>query len=114
MSFQEFWPFYCREHSRPLTRRLHLAGSLLGPAVAAALFLATRKWTALLAYPVISYGLAWGSHFLVEKNRPATFRYPFLSLAADYLMVVKMISGRMGSELERAGVASAAAAPTRP
>jgi len=43
--------------------------------------------TALLAVvPVISYGLAWIGHFFVEKNAPATFRYPFRSLVADFYM----------------------------
>ena len=100
MTFEEFWRFYCREHSRPLTRRLHVVGSLAGPAAAILLFAATRRWSALLAYPVISYGFAWASHFLVEKNRPATFRYPLRSLAADYLMVVKTLAGTMDREYE--------------
>lgn len=104
MSFDEFWRFYCREHSKPLTRRLHFVGSLLGPIAAAAVFAATHRWSALLVYPLVSYGFAWGSHFLIEKNRPATFRYPLLSLAADYVMVGKMLAGTMDEELARAGV----------
>jgi hypothetical protein len=113
MTSDEFWRFYCREHSRPLTRRLHVAGSLLGPVAAAALFAATGRWSSLLAYPLISYGFAWGSHFFVEHNKPATFRYPLRSLISDYRMVAKVLSGRMTNELERAGVAPESNAPER-
>jgi hypothetical protein len=102
MRFEEFWRFYCREHSRPLTRRLHFAGTILGPLSAAGLFAATRRPLALLAWPAVSYAFAWAGHFLVEKNRPATFRYPFLSLAADHVMFAKMLTGTMDRELERA------------
>ncbi len=100
-TFAEFWPFYCREHSRPLTRWLHFAGSLLGPVVAAFALRASGSWHALWLYPIVSYGFAWGAHFLVEKNRPATFRYPLWSLFADYRMVGKMLAGKMDAEVER-------------
>lgn len=101
-SFDEFWPFYCCEHSRPATRRLHFAGSLLGPLLAAIGVARTGRASWLTLWPAVSYGFAWGSHFLVEKNRPATFRYPLWSLLADYRMVGFMLSGRMDGEVERA------------
>jgi len=101
-TFSEFWPFYCREHSKPLTRRLHLAGSFLGPLVSAAVFLGTGSAHALWIWAVCGYGFAWFGHFFVERNRPATFRHPFYSLAADYVMVWKMLTGRMDEEVTRA------------
>jgi len=101
-SFTEFWPFYCREHSKPLTRRLHLAGSVLGPFASAIVFLGTGSAHALWLWAVCGYGFAWVGHFFVERNRPATFRHPFYSLAADYVMVWKMLTGRMDEEVARA------------
>lgn len=101
-SFAEFWPFYCREHAKPLTRRLHLAGSVLGPLAAGGLFVATGSAHALWLWPLLGYGFAWAAHFAVEKNRPATFTYPLWSLAADYVMVGKMLAGRMDGEVARA------------
>jgi hypothetical protein len=41
------------------------------------------------------------AHFLVEKNRPATFKYPLWSFMGDYKMIALMLTGRMRSEVER-------------
>jgi len=90
-SFAEFWPYYLREHRQPGTRALHLVGSTL------ALLL-------LIGAAVAGYGFAWIGHFLVERNRPATFRYPLWSLAADWKMWGLALSGRLTPELRRAGV----------
>lgn len=101
-TFAEFWPFYCREHRKPLTRRLHFVGSLLGPIAAVAVFALTRSAHALWLWPLCGYAFAWAGHFFVEKNRPATFTYPFFSLLGDYVMVGKMLAGKMDAEVERA------------
>ena len=105
-SFDQFWPFYLREHSKPRTRALHYAGTSL--VIGIALFaLLTGRWAWLLALPVAGYGFAWLAHFAVEKNRPATFTYPLWSLAADFKMWWLWLTGRLGAELHRAGVSSA-------
>ncbi len=99
-SFREFWPFYVREHGRPLTRGLHYVGTAgVIATVAVALTVGPRKLLALA--PVFGYGFAWAAHFLVEKNRPATFRHPLWSLAADFVMFGKMLRGEMGREARR-------------
>jgi hypothetical protein len=100
-NFAEFWPFYLREHSKPRTRALHYAGTSL--VVTIALFaLATGRWAWLLAIPFAGYGFAWFAHFKVEKNRPATFTYPFWSLAADFKMWWLWLTRRLEPELRKA------------
>lgn len=102
-SFRDFWPYYLREHARPATRALHYAGTTL--VVGIALYaLVTGSWLLLAALPVAGYGFAWVAHFMVEKNRPATFTYPLWSLAGDFKMWWMWLTGRLGPELERAGV----------
>jgi len=101
--FQDFWPHYLREHKRPATRRLHYAGTALVLLIAAAAA-ATRDWRLLALLPLAGYGFAWFSHAIVERNRPATFTYPFWSLAADFRMSWLWATGRLDSELAEAGV----------
>lgn len=91
--FAEFWPYYVRAHRRKGTRILHGIGSVLALAALIA-GLMISPWFLLLA-PLIGYGFAWTSHFLVEHNKPATFGHPFYSLAADYRMLYLMLTGRM-------------------
>lgn len=109
-SFEEFWPFYVREHSRKTTRVMHFAGTTAAVGAAVAGLLLRRPKLLALA-PVLGYGPAWISHFFIEKNRPATFKYPRWSLMADFVMWSKIASGTMDAEVERV-MAEAAAAET--
>lgn len=102
-SFTDFWPFYLREHSKPRTRALHFAGTSL-VILLLILALATGRWWLLILVPLAGYGFAWAAHFAVEHNRPATFRYPLWSLAADFRMWWLWLSGRLDAELGKAGV----------
>jgi hypothetical protein len=102
-SFREFWPFYLGEHAKPATRALHLAGSTLSLACVA-LAIALRAPALLLAALVVGYALSWVGHFTIEHNRPASFRYPVWSFLADWKMWGCALTGRLGRELERAGV----------
>ena len=99
-SFAEFWPYYLGEHSKPATRVLHYAGSLAALALLIALIAAGKWWLLPLAF-VPGYGLAWVGHFFVEKNSPATFRYPLLSLRADFRMYRLAWLGRVDAEIAR-------------
>ncbi|GAA4043125.1 DUF962 domain-containing protein [Parerythrobacter jejuensis] len=102
-TFADFWPFYLREHSMPETRALHYLGTSIVVAIAV-LALLSQSWWLLLALPLAGYFFAWVAHFGVEKNRPATFSYPLWSLAADFKMWGLWLMGKLGPELDKAGV----------
>jgi hypothetical protein len=100
-NFQEFWPYYVREHSKPGCRLLHFIGSSAGIICLVTTFLTGNLWFVPLGL-IIGYGFAWMGHFFIEHNRPATFKYPLWSLIADWKMWVLMITGRMDGEVARA------------
>ena len=102
-TYAEFWPFYLRAHSKPGTRLLHYVGTILGlsVAVAATLF---GEWLLLPVALAAGYGLAWIGHYVVEKNRPATFEYPLWSLYSDFRMLAAALRGTIGEEMRRSGI----------
>jgi hypothetical protein len=102
-SFAEFWPYYLSEHAKPTTRALHFAGTG-GGLLLFLLGLVSGNYWLLLAALICGYGPAWAGHFFVEKDRPATFRYPLWSLVADFRMFFFFITGRLGNELRRLGI----------
>jgi hypothetical protein len=99
-SLHDFWPYYVREHSRPVTRWLHFVGNT-NLLVWLVLALLRRDARLVLVAVITSYGLAWIGHFGFERNIPATFRYPVKAGVCDMLMYLKMWQGTMDAEVAR-------------
>jgi hypothetical protein len=93
-SFAEFWPFYLQEHSNPTNRRLHFVGTFLVHIVLI-YAVVNQQWNLLWIVPVMGYGFAWVGHFIIEKNRPATFKHPLWSLRGDFKMFYLMLFGKL-------------------
>ena len=93
-NFNAFYPYYLKEHSNVICRRLHFIGSTL-VIVVIAIALIKSQYTLLWLLPLIGYGFAWVGHFFFEKNRPATFKHPFYSLWGDWVMFKDILSGRI-------------------
>jgi len=93
-TFAEFYPFYLSQHQNTVCRRLHyIAAGIIVFLVA--YILCSSQWSLLWLVPVIGYGFAWTGHFFFEKNKPATFTYPFYSLLGDWVMFKDMLIGKI-------------------
>ena len=100
-SFAAFYPYYLLEHQQPLCRALHYIGSSLVLVVLAVIAL-TGQWSWFWLLFLVGYGFAWICHFFVEHNRPATFKYPFYSLMADWVMLKDFLTGQLKAKLAQA------------
>ncbi|MGB1586816.1 MAG: Mpo1-like protein [Thermoplasmatota archaeon] len=100
----EFWTFYLHEHANGTNRALHLAGTSLA-AICIVLAIILTPWFLLVGL-LIGYAFAWIGHFVFEKNRPATFKRPLASFASDWRMWGLWMTGRLGKELRKHGVAN--------
>ena len=76
-NYKDFFPFYLREHSKKSTRMLHYFGTI-GYQVLFWSLLLTQNYLFLPLILLAGYGPAWIGHFFIEKNKPATFKYPCL------------------------------------
>ena len=99
-SFSEFYPYYLSEHKDPVCRRLHYIGSTLVLAILVTLA-ATGLWGYWWLMLLAGYGFAWVGHFKFEHNKPATFKYPFYSLAADWVMYKDFLTGQLEQKLQK-------------
>jgi hypothetical protein len=109
-TYREFWPFYLREHARPATRAWHYLGTALTLLCLLAAAALRQPWL-LPAAVILGYAAAWIGHVTSEGNRPATFRYPLWSLYSDFRMFAAFLAGKLGAELERAGIENRKAGP---
>ena len=92
-SLKEFYPFYLTEHKNVTSRVLHFIGTAL-VFVFLIVGILFHKTNLLLAIPLVGYGFAWVGHFFFEKNKPATFKHPFYSLASDFILFFDLLIGK--------------------
>lgn len=90
----EFYPFYLGEHSDRTCRRLHFVGTTTAVALLVAA-VATQVWWLIAVGVVQGYAFAWAGHFFYEKNRPATFTYPWLSFLGDWRMWWEILTNKI-------------------
>jgi hypothetical protein len=92
-SLKEFYPYYLSEHQNSTSRKLHFVGTALLFFILAAAIYFSNYWL-LFLIPIVGYGFAWVGHFFFEKNKPATFKYPFYSLASDFILFFDLLTGK--------------------
>jgi len=101
--YSHFWAHYLREHGRAETRLWHFFGTGAAIACLVGLLVSGSLWF-LIGIVLAGYGPAWAAHVTFERNRPATFTHPLWSLVSDLRMFGLWLTGRLDSELARAGV----------
>lgn len=89
-TLKEFYPYYLSEHNLGTCRTLHFIGTTL-VLISLVAFIATLNFKYLVLCPIFGYFFAWVGHFIFEKNRPATFKYPLKSLICDFIMYWDML-----------------------
>jgi len=99
-TFEAFWPYYLHEHRLINCRALHYVGTI-GSAALLIYLVSFQFWSWLPLVLVAGYGPAWIGHFFIEKNKPATFKYPLWSLMGDYKMFYMAVNGELRGELSR-------------
>jgi hypothetical protein len=99
-TLEEFWPFYLSEHSHPVNRRFHFIGSFFALFFILS-FVISLEFAYLLFALFIGYGFAWIGHFVIEKNRPATFKYPFKSFVSDWKLFYYTLTFQIDKELKK-------------
>ena len=100
-TFRSFYPYYLTEHSNSTSRMLHFIGTFL-LIICLIIGIVTGKYLWFIAIPFVGYGFAWVGHFFFEKNKPATFIYPFYSLGSDFVMFWHTLTGQIGKKLKEA------------
>lgn len=93
-TLEAFYPFYLGEHSNRTCRRLHFIGTSAAVVLTVAAFV-TQQWWMLAVALVQGYAWAWVGHFFYEHNKPATFKYPWLSFRADWKMWWQILTGKI-------------------
>ena len=92
-TLKECYPYYLTEHSDKTTKLFHFIGTALSIFFIIRLVITLEPINFVFAL-LSGYGFAWVSHFFVEKNKPATFTYPFYSLLSDYMMFWEILKGK--------------------
>lgn len=92
-SYSEFYEFYLAEHSDPVCRALHYIGTTIA-LLLMAFAIYSQTWSLILVAIIQGYAWAWVGHFVFEKNKPATFDYPFYSFISDFVMLKDFLLGK--------------------
>jgi hypothetical protein len=101
MTFPEFYRFYLSQHLHPMTRASHVGGMTLGWVCVLAAVVTSTPWL-VVGLPLFGYLGAIPSHFIWEKNRPASFislKAFVWSIGGDFCQFVSFYTGRLPKQV---------------
>ncbi|WP_297984212.1 DUF962 domain-containing protein [uncultured Chryseobacterium sp.] len=92
-NFKDFYQFYLKEHSKLMTRIFHFVGTaLLFVVIGYVIYSGKERF--LWYIPIFGWGVSALSHYVFEKNKPATFKYPLWSLLSDFKLFFELLTGK--------------------
>ena len=92
-TFKDFYPYYLSEHDNKYTKLTHFIGTSIGIFFLIQFFLSLNFIYIFFAL-LSGYAFAWVVHFFIEKNKPATFKYPLYSYIGDHKMYLEILQGK--------------------
>lgn len=93
-SFDQFYQeYFLAGHRHKHTKLFHFLAIGLA-LVFGMIFLMTLSWPYLATAVFLGYGLSIISHYLFEKNHPATYDYPFYSFLSAFRMFFETLTGK--------------------
>ena len=101
--YDQFWPEYLKDHSKPLTRYIHFGGTAIALIILAWISL-SGNWLSIWQVLLCAYLPAWISHFLIEGNKPCSFKSPFFAAFSNIRMFFLFLTGRLKGELHKAQI----------
>lgn len=99
-TYKEFYAFYLQEHQNKMSRILHFVGTFLVFIVLGIGMYYGWTWQFIFV-PITGYFFAWIGHAFFEKNKPATFKYPFWSLISDFKLFFEILVGKQNFDPNR-------------
>ena len=102
-SFEEFLPFYFSQHKSRINKKLHFVGTT-GALLCFIIFFITFNFYFFISAFIFGYGCAWIGHFFIEKNKPATFKFPFYSFIGDFVMAKEVAFGNIDKVFDDLGI----------
>ena len=81
------------QHTNQTNRRLHVIGTSLALLQLLYTLIISLTLGNLILVLVIGYGCGWFGHYFFEKNKPDTFKYPWLSTQGDFRLLKETIKG---------------------
>ena len=93
-SFKKFYPYYLSEHKLKINKILHLIGSLSG-LIFLIIILYFKNYKYIPLSLLFGYTFSWIGHFVFEKNKPATFKYPIYSFMGDWVMLKDVLTRKI-------------------
>ena len=93
-TFDSFYKgYFLTGHKHKYTKLFHFV-AIGGAILLGVQFLFTFQIVYLIAAVLFGYSISVVSHYLFEKNHPATYSYPFYSFLAAFRMFFETLIGR--------------------